>query len=118
MGLARGRHQRMPAEDSPLLPPRSREFFQSLAEIKLLGGIEFVAEPAQFTKRAVFAKNERAGRPALEPADRVPDGNENPGPAHRAVHPHQRAAADATAAANGRGEVLKQFPARELFEDL
>src|SRR5205814_3254991 len=85
MRLTRGGHQRMPVQNQNFLPSTPRQSLQSVAEFKLFSRIQLLAEPTQFAKHLGLAKDKRACRPALRPADHIPDGDEQAGPSDRAV---------------------------------
>jgi len=98
----------MAMEDGDVFALSAREFFEAFAELDFFAGEKFHIEPAEFSERGRFAKDERAGDPSECPTHHVPEVRDEIASGVTGFEADGAAAGEAAASGDLRGDVLEE----------
>src|SRR5262249_8517257 len=104
--------ERMPVEDHDAAAPLARQAVQATEKIDLLGRVHLQAEAPELPERGSLAEHERARGPPADPADRVPQEDEDPHRRAAGVESHRASARDATLSSDRLRGLSEQLRAR------
>ena len=95
MELSYRRNERGAGDNRDFAMLHASESIEPIAELNLFAHEEFLVETSDLTENICIAKDERAGSPTFQPADQIPEPDQNAYNQDRLIRAHGRASSDA-----------------------